>query len=333
MKLLVFEYSSVCLDDNLVFEGFHMLRGLLNDLEHVSFFDTYFLIDEKLDVFSYENCKSICLDCELFEWLDTYINQFDYCLFVAPEDNLIQYRLTSLLEEKNIKILCPDSRASFVCSSKYLTYNNIPDDILKINTLKMKRDSVDLNKIEEDFKYNFIIKPDDRTSSDLIYHITNKDEFESVLNVYSDNNINTILIQEYLSGESVSVSVVCYEDDVNCISVNSQMIKSENNCLEYIGCTSPIEHDYKTELYDISKRIIKEVPGLKGFVGIDYIIHDKKIYFVEINSRITTPFIILQEKCNENLTENIIKTIHNKKTEKITFNGKGKFIKTNNIGK
>ena len=113
-------------------------------------------------------------------------------------------------------------------------------------------------------------------------------------------------LQEYISGDSVSVSIICDDSFVNCISINSQEIRTENNKITYIGCVTPIEHEYKNELFQISERIIKSIPNLKGFVGIDYIINEDKIYFVEVNARITTPFIVLQKQCNDNLIEKII---------------------------
>ena len=39
MKLLVFEYSSVCLESSLLSEGFNMLKSILDDLDNYPFFE------------------------------------------------------------------------------------------------------------------------------------------------------------------------------------------------------------------------------------------------------------------------------------------------------
>lgn len=328
MKLLVFEYSSVCLDKHLITEGFYMLKSLLSDLEYVSFFESYYLINEKYDSFNFNNCHAIYPNSKLEEWLEKNCQNYDYCLFIAPEDDWIQYTLTKILETNDVDILCSNSTASHICSSKYLTYKHVPSDILKIKTLKIDLNNVNPDKLKSlNDKFDFVIKPDNKTSSNLIYRVQNNKELENVIGLYEKNRVEEVLLQEYIPGEAVSVSILCDGDYVNCISVNSQQIKISEHNLEYVGCVTPIEHPYKKELYSLSKKIIKNIPGLKGFVGIDYIICEDKIYFVEVNARITTPFIVLKEKCNENLTEKIINMIVNKKREEITFKEKGIFTK------
>lgn len=328
MKLLVFEYSCVCLDDSLISEGYYMLKGILEDLNSFSFFDTYYLINEKIKDLNYDNCTCIYLDNDLKEWLCNNSSYFDYCLFVAPEDNLIQYELTKLLEDNGVKLLCSNSEASRVCSSKFLTYEIVPDDVLKIKTLCYNLSNINFLDIEDTFPdFNFIVKPDDRTSSDLIFHISNPEELNEVLNIYETNNVKSIIFQEYINGDAISVSAICNEDYINCISVNSQELSFKDNRFEYNGCVTPIDVSNKNEIFLTSHKIIKSIPGLKGFIGIDYIILDDKIYFVEVNSRITTPFIVLKEKCENNLTEHIINLLVNNKCDKVSFSGKGEFNK------
>lgn len=328
MKLLVFEYSSVCLRNSLIAEGFYMLNALLSDLEHISFFDTYFLINEKYDSFNFNNCQSIYPNCDIMDWLKNNCHKYDYCMFIAPEDDFVQYNITKILEENNVNVLGSYSKASFICSSKFLTYENVSNKVLKIKTIKLDLNDVDYKKIKNiNDSFDLIIKPDNKTSSNLIYHIHSKEELDETLKIYKKNNVNDILLQEFITGEPVSVSVLCDENYVNCISVNSQVIKKIDCNIEYIGCIAPIKHEHENKLYDISREIVQSIPGLKGFVGIDFIIQKDDIYFVEVNARLTTPFIVLQEECNENLTEIIINTIKNKKREKITFEKTGKFTK------
>ena len=78
---------------------------------------------------------------------------------------------------------------------------------------------------------------------------------------------------------------------------------------------------------DISKDIIKSINGLYGFIGIDYIISKNEIYFVEINSRITTPYIVLHNIVNVNLTQTIIELLLADKKREITINNNGTFYK------
>ena len=112
-----------------------------------------------------------------------------------------------------------------------------------------------------------------------------------------------------------------------CLSINSQEIIQNDNRIKYIGCETPIKHPLEKEIIEISNIIVNSIPGLKGFIGIDYIIQKEKIVFVEINSRITTPYIVLQKICNQNLTNGIIDYVINNKTVELTFEKQGKFFR------
>ena len=328
MKILIFEYSSVCLETNLLSEGFNMLKGLLNDLDSLSYFNIDYLINESLEITHLNHSNPIYIKQNLCKWLEDNCNKYDYCMFIAPEDNHIQYHITKILEDNEVNVIGCDSSSSYVCSSKFLTYKKVSSDILKIKTRKMNVKNLNHNNIKKIFKKkDYIIKPDDKTSSDLIYHVKNEEQLNRIKKEYVKNNIANCLLQEYIDGTPVSVSLICNGDEICCLSTNSQIIQSTNEKIEYIGCETPINHPMEKELFEISGQIVKDIPGLKGFIGIDYIIRKNKIYFVEINSRITTPYIVLQEKCNENLTKTIIDLVINNKKNKLTFKEKGRFMK------
>lgn len=328
MKLLVFEYSSICMCDNLLSEGFNMLKSILNDLND-SEFEVYYLINDNVNSFKFDNLNAICLSGNLCDWLNQYSSRFDYCLFIAPEDKMIQYNISRILEKNHVKIIGSDSGSSYICSSKDLTYKKVPENILKINSFKLRTDEISYEMISDKLDNNrFVIKPDDRTSSDLIYIISNKDMFEKIKNIYLRKNIEYLLVQEYIEGTAISVSLVCNNKNISIISINSQEIVEKNNKILYCGCKTPIKHPFEKRLNQISRTIIQSIPGLKGFVGIDYIIQNNNIYFVEINSRITTPYIVLQKNCKENLTGSIIDYVLNDRDSiSLTFEKQGKFIR------
>ncbi len=306
-----------------------MLRSILNDLEEISSFEVHYLISEKITSLNYNNLKPVFLEEDLFAWLKKYSKNYDYCLFVAPEDDLIQYKITRILEENRVNIIGCDGKASYICSSKNLTYENVPEDILKIKSFKVETEKIEYEMLVKEFdKKPFIIKPDDKTSSDLIFIIDDEKTCEEIKEIYMKRNIGHLLVQEYVEGTPISVSLVSNNKNTTLISVNSQEIMKDDNTIRYAGCRAPIKHPLEKELNEISKRIVESVPGLRGFVGIDYIVQDKKIFFVEINSRITTPYIVLQKNCKENLTGSIIDYVINDNDKiSLTFERQGKFIR------
>lgn len=306
-----------------------MLEEILCDLDILDKYDVDYLINSKLSIDSLRRCKPIIVDDNLNEWLCNNIKSYDCIVFIAPEDEHIQCEITKIIEDANIKKIASNASASEICSSKIKTYNNI-SNVLKIPTLKVEVENICYDSISEFISENkvCILKPDDRTSSDFIYKIHTLDEFKEKIKLYEDADINVALLQKYINGESISISAICSSDDSKIISINSQEINEENNNkIAYNGCITPINHPLREEIIKISHKIIEQIPGLYGFIGIDYIIDDDKIYMVEVNSRFTTPFIVLSQNCSENLMEIIIDYCMYNKWSNIEFKDNGEFYK------
>jgi hypothetical protein len=73
--------------------------------------------------------------------------------------------------------------------------------------------------------------------------------------------------------------------------MNSQRIKISGN-ISYLGGISPYPCVHKEEIFEESQNIAQKLE-LFGFAGIDLLVSGDKIYFMEINPRITTSFIAL----------------------------------------
>ena len=136
-------------------EGFDILKSILNDLDKSSIFDISFIVNPGIDL-NLDNCSRIELNGDIYKWLDRHCIEYDYCLFVAPEDNQIQHNITKILEKHDITLLNSGSHASFITSSKNRTYKKIPDSILKIPSQLTKLE--DTKKVIEEHDFNFKVK-------------------------------------------------------------------------------------------------------------------------------------------------------------------------------
>ena len=93
MHLLVFEYSSIYYDNTLLSEGFNMLKSILNDLAEDDNINVDYLLNSKLSIgINKFNC--ITVDNNLISWLKCNSYMYDYCIFIAPEDDYIQYNIS-----------------------------------------------------------------------------------------------------------------------------------------------------------------------------------------------------------------------------------------------
>ncbi|MDO5852087.1 MAG: ATP-grasp domain-containing protein [Methanobacteriaceae archaeon] len=325
MKLLVFEYATTEKNqESLSVEGYNILKSVIEDLDNIDI-DTTYIISNTFTPIKTKNIKKIILNKPLYSWLKENLIYYDTCLFVAPSENNIQYNLTKFIEKYNITILGSSSHASYITSNKSKTYQLLNSkkkykiplyEINNLNHTKIKNKKV------------MVLKPNTGTSTTETYLIKNEKEYNKIIKHYEDINITSYILQEYISGINLSVSILVNNENSYPICLNMQKIEIINNKFKYNGCITPYEHKLKEKIFEISKDIVNEIPFLKGFIGLDFIITPNDIiYLIEINSRITTPYIIIHKLSNVNLIKQIIKVVENKIPEKICLNGKKEFNK------
>ena len=120
-----------------------------------------------------------------------------------------------------------------------------------------------------------------------------------------------ILIQEFIDGKDVSVSLLSDGVKAIPISFNEQFVELKNDKGTYVGGKLPYDNKFKDEAFEIAVKAVEAIDGLRGFVGVDLLINnDEKdvysVYLLEINSRFTTPYVGLKQIANINIGKSII---------------------------
>ncbi|KZX16945.1 ATP-grasp domain-containing protein [Methanobrevibacter curvatus] len=141
---------------------------------------------------------------------------------------------------------------------------------------------------------------------------SNINNSNSSSNSNSNNNFNEeFLIQEFIDGEIVSVSLIAIQNGNKTIiyplSLNKQYIDLYGYD-KYLGGEIPFNHPLKKEAFKTAISAVEAIEGLHGFLGVDLILTENEVFFIEVNSRFTTPYVALQ-KIAKDFEFNIIKTI------------------------
>jgi hypothetical protein len=341
LKVLIFEYATAMglEDPEFLFEGRAMLEGLLDDFNKIEHsiepsrtFEVSYLIAEKLLKNEYlqkwDGCNPLKVNfnpensSDLENWLESNISNFEACIFVAAEEDLELYKLTKIIENKGVYVLGSTSSAVLKCSDKLKTYEylkslknndkNINNNLNLINTykidlyeLKEKNHFKSSNKISDKFSNLFsnnkkmLIKPADGVACQGIKVLNSIEELYESLKCM-ETSLPHVLLQDFVEGQACSVSLLSNGVKALPISLNLQKIEFNNDGLEYGGGEVPWDHPLKNEALDMAKNIVESIDGLKGYVGVDMIIADK-IYFIEINSRLTTPYVALKNVIDINM--------------------------------
>lgn len=339
MKLLVFEYANaVGLEDPATtVEGKHMLEGLLNDFNHIG--ANYIISKDSknnynLDNGTYGNCTPIVIDDELIPWLEENVARFDACLLVAPEENLILYKIIKILEKNKVKNLGSSSDAVLACSDKYETYNLLKNDLPMIETEKVFFNSLkDYKDIFSKGK-NMLVKPVDGISCSGVRIVESYADFiKASTHLKRTTNLPYFLLQDIVEGKSTSVSILSTGEQAMPLSLNRQNIGFDKGKLVYSGGKVPYEHKLSDEAKDIAKRAVESVEGLKGYVGVDLLLDEaqNEIYILEINPRLTTSYVALRRLLNFNLGEAIVNAINGELPADIKLEGFLNFYKGEDI--
>ena len=368
-SILVFEYftASGVEDLSIVSEAVELIRSLVTDLRDE---DIYVLLAKQFenifDDFDFD-VKTIVID-SLEDWLEKEAYIFDRAMFIAAENENNLYNLTRLLESKDIKVYGSDHFAVNLASDKYETFdylsNRIPQPmtyniLLNQKTYWKRAIQIFFDTINGDYgdgsndnavpimqkpndipvldnsdrdvvkKNKLIAKPRSGVDCDDIKIIASKRDIDDLEEFYGDGS--RFIIQPYIEGDVCSVCLISDGKQALPISLNKQIVKIDENGGEYLGGYVPYEHPLKDKIFKYAKKACEFVPGLKGFIGVDFVIEDDYIYLLEINSRFTTSYVGLQKIININIAKTIIDLMDNEISVEdigeISYSSKASFCK------
>ena len=276
----------------------------------------------------YENVNPILIDCDVIDWLADNAANFNKAIFIAAENNNNLYNITKILEENNVKTYTSSAQACLIASDKYETYEALPNNVPQPRSFRFKIDPKGywkraIENLHEKWQaedpltpLKLIIKPLIGVDCENIVIIEDiKDLSYDLEQIFPPGS--RIIVQEYIEGTDISVSLISDGKKAIPISLNQQFVELKNNKGTYEGGKLPYESKYENEAFEIAKKAIEAIDGMKGFVGVDLLINaDEKdiysVYLLEINSRFTTPYVGLNKIANFNIGKSIIDLIDGK---------------------
>jgi predicted ATP-grasp superfamily ATP-dependent carboligase len=126
------------------------------------------------------------------------------------------------------------------------------------------------------------------------------------------------VLQSWVEGEPLSLSLVCGEHGVELLSINRQRIALNERgaeahtpqIVEFDGVqVDRIDRSGERgrQLAALARRVAEAVPGLRGFVGIDVVWNPERgPVVVEINSRLTVAYASLSDALNRNVAADLL---------------------------
>ena len=219
-SILVFEYFTASgeKDKCIISEAEALLFALLDDLKE---FDVDLVINKSYEniITDYDNVNPILIEGDVVDWLADNAKDFKRAIFISAENNNNLYNITRILEENNVKTYTSSAEACFKSSDKYETYEALPISIPQPKSFRFKIDPKGywkraIENLHEKWQaedpltpLKLIIKPLIGVDCEDIVIIEDiKDLSYDLENVFPPGS--RIIVQEFIEGEDVSVSLI-----------------------------------------------------------------------------------------------------------------------------
>jgi tyramine---L-glutamate ligase len=221
----------------------------------------------------------------------------DAVWFIAPETHRYLEKMTALAVKHGKIIIGCGLTSIRICSSKLATYQllrqaNIAtvDTCLYANWDKTK-------------SLKWLAKPDDGAGCEETVCFDTAEKLENW--ILQNGRVGTHIIQPFLHGDAASVSCVMHHGKATVLSCNQQLITIEENGLCYKGCVINAMQRHWESFAALANQIAQLLPDLAGYVGIDVMVNQQttepaKVTVIEINPRLTTSYVALQEATGYN---------------------------------
>ncbi|RAP45084.1 MAG: hypothetical protein BZ135_06350 [Methanosphaera sp. rholeuAM6] len=224
-----------------------------------------------------------------------YVNEVDYIIFTS-DVNTDRFPKSKIIGNTNTNHI----------TDKYEMYKKLNKNFLMPMTFKL--DSIkEAKEIQSNYpQKKFLVKPLKGTGGIGIESFNN--------DVYPEE---TFLLQEYITGNSVSSSFLSYRNhDIDMVTTSDQVIGSKMlgaSEFMYCGNVTPLVNS-NPKLVNISTKISKMFK-LLGSNGIDFVINNNKVYVIEVNPRIQGTFDCIERSFDMNLAKAHIDVCNDKKVE------------------
>jgi len=311
-KILVCEYitggglGTEPLSDSLVKEGTLMRDALLRHLAEINQFEIVTLHDARLPPSPLAS-HSIAVAAGQFNHIFTEaLSSVALVWLIAPETNGVLLELSELCyasHDKGALFLGCGFDATLIGTSKTLCFEALRE--AKIYTLPVyagedlvagKCDQLSTENIN-----SWVAKPEDGAGCDGIRLFDSIDDLTRW--VKQDERYLNYLAQPYQAGVAASFSMLCRNGKAWLLSCNEQHITSDGDHFRLSGITINGMTAYWQRFETIARKIAKMLPDALGYVGVDVIVdteNDDKIYVIEINPRLTTSYVGLEQAIDYN---------------------------------
>ncbi len=249
-------------------------------------------------------------------------------LVIAPEvDGTLVY-LSALVETAGVFLLGSRPMAVAVATDKGACHEHFRAAGLPTPETRRTR-RADLLVEAPRFGFPLVVKPVDGVGCEGVCRVGSPEELTVAQELLTQaTRRGDILLQRFVAGDHASVSLLVTDDGrVRPLSLNGQRVVP--GCpFTYRGGVVPLEHPLKGRAFEVAETAVRQVPGLRGYVGVDLVLAGGEAWLMEINPRLTTSYIGLRRVASGNLARAIWEACREGRLpDDVRFTGQAVFTK------
>lgn len=232
------------------------------------------------------------------------VRRADAVLILAPETDGTLSRLTRIVEAAGNLLLGSNSTAVATTGDKAACYHCFQKAGLPTPHTRLTN-FASAPRVAEELGFPLVTKPLDGVGCAGVCLVKDPSDLAGALNlVRKETSHKQILLQTFVSGIHASVSLLVTRDRALPLSLNGQEVRP-GRPFTYRGGVIPLVHPMAGRALELSRLAVGQVPGLRGYVGVDLVLTQDEALLIEINPRITTSYVGLRQVLSINLARAI----------------------------
>ena len=302
MNVFVFEYvtGGGFADQELpafLPDGETIWQALVKDVSAIQGVDVTTMRDDRLPRLNIKGVHIVTTNARRYE------NDYQRCLAlsdavwpVAPEENGILESLNRGVLNAGKRLLGCQPQAVSIATSKLATAQQLAQATVPVvPTFTSPSRMATTGPV--------VAKPDDGAGCQATYYFQTP---TAAAEWCVKHNGKGFVFQPYITGEPLSLSLLCHQRSCELLSINRQHIRMEHGQLHFSGVTVNAISDQDHRYAALAMHVCSAIPGLWGYVGIDLIDTEIGPIVLEVNPRATVSYAGLSAVLGFNLAEKLL---------------------------
>ena len=275
-------------------EGISMLKAIIEDALRGGF-NVHAIIMEGIpneNLLEHERLEWHVVGCseDVFGLMQDLLNRMDFAFLIAPEFGNFLYSVTRLVEDSMAILLTHGSKCIKNASNKKNSLKVLFNYGISVPKTWF------LNQPPRNIPLPCVIKPNHGAGCVGVFKIGSLKELKDAEKELINEGfpVHDIIIQEFIPGKPLSASAIGFREKCHFLGINHQEVYIKGfgeGVSKYSGgMVGPVDPNLHEECSNIAQ-LISQKFNMEGYFGYDFILTpDRKVFVVEINPRLTTPF-------------------------------------------